>query len=690
MRRASVLGLALAALAAAVAVALVLAVGGPSRSPDDPPTPRVAEDRPAPHGSTSVRRHVQRSPSAFCEVQREDGTPAVGATVVVRRPAGPADVLVTGEDGRVAWEPSGAGTKVLAVRPGDSCSRELDVAGEERIVLRLGPGATVRGAVRWADDTPVADAIVDMSLWRKGYSRLWTTRTGADGSYAFRGVPPGARVQPQVRHVEDVVPVGDVVRAEAPGWGETREIDLRARRPGSAIVHLDVELPDGVRPPDGFTVRAGEGPGVELIPASMSYDAEARRITGTVRAGVPTVLRVSAGVVHGGPLQGEAGPFTAQDGEELVLRVRVHGESALVLRATTWDGMACDTEHLVAHLLLARDGDVEPLGGCALGGQAPQDPTRLLPTLAALRTPGTRFHVVLDGPGIARGGLETERGANLTLEGFDLARRLEAGGRVELTVPLHRPIRATIQTLDAGGLVVPGVEVELSPPLAFSPTHVTTGEDGCAEVDVLIEPSSDLRDRLVARAAAPYRASARLPTPDSLDAAPAWSLVVRRLRTYRVRVVDESGAPVAGGRVATNGLDHWDVDEHGIAEISVLPTEQVLYAGETLESDLVAAPEGGDEIVLVAAPVAEVVVDLDATGVAPPAETVRVVVDRTGGRSVSTHSLLRSTERLHVALRGARGEEAVVKVTTVDGRYAGSARTTVGAAPVTITLAPVD
>jgi hypothetical protein len=130
-----------------------------------------------------------------------EGRPAARAWVLgtVGPPSESRDVAaqaLTDTDGRFALAGLGGGELTLKAIHREQAAavgpEPLQSRARKQVTIRLGPGAVVNGVARWDDGSPVAAESIMTVIDIAGTSR-WQSgaRTGADGSFTIRGLPPG-------------------------------------------------------------------------------------------------------------------------------------------------------------------------------------------------------------------------------------------------------------------------------------------------------------------------------------------------------------------------------------------------------------------------------------------------------------------------------------------------------------------
>ena len=68
----------------------------------------------------------------------------------------------------------------------------LQSRAQKQVTIRLGAGAVVTGVARWEDGSPVAAETIMIVMDFAERSRMHSgARTGPDGSFTIRGLPPG-------------------------------------------------------------------------------------------------------------------------------------------------------------------------------------------------------------------------------------------------------------------------------------------------------------------------------------------------------------------------------------------------------------------------------------------------------------------------------------------------------------------
>ncbi|MBC9035189.1 carboxypeptidase regulatory-like domain-containing protein [Sphingomonas sp. JC676] len=232
------------------------------------------------------------------------GVPGGTYNVVETQPAGYDDGIDTpGTAGGTA-----AGDTISAV----SLAAAQDATGY--LFSERGAGARIAGRV-WLDrdhdraldaGEPVyADWIVELHL---GGALIGTTRTGADGAYAFTGVAPGAGYQVLFRN-----PANNAIYGSA-----------RPNETGAAIAEgvVSPSNPAGARTEDGTLSELKLTPGADvqqqslpLDPSGVVYDSVRRvvvpgatvRITGP--AGFDPALHLLGGTANAGQVTGEDGMY---------------------------------------------------------------------------------------------------------------------------------------------------------------------------------------------------------------------------------------------------------------------------------------------------------------------------------------------------------------------------------------------
>jgi protocatechuate 3,4-dioxygenase beta subunit len=94
---------------------------------------------------------------------------------------------ITGLAGGPLMVTVGVGNEVAQVGP-----EKLHPGGRKEITIRLQPGAGVTGVARWDDGSPiVAQTVMTTQSFGEGSWMRMAGRTGADGTFAIGGLPPG-------------------------------------------------------------------------------------------------------------------------------------------------------------------------------------------------------------------------------------------------------------------------------------------------------------------------------------------------------------------------------------------------------------------------------------------------------------------------------------------------------------------
>ena len=144
------------------------------------------------------------------------GEPAVRASVRgsvgASTPGGGVAVeTMTDPQGRFSLTGLGGGNLILTARHQAEAAvlgpESLENGGRKEVTIRLGPGASVAGAVSWDDGPPSAAAMVMVATNLGDVSRLEIeTPTYPDGTFAVRGILPGEislRAVPRGRRVDE-------------------------------------------------------------------------------------------------------------------------------------------------------------------------------------------------------------------------------------------------------------------------------------------------------------------------------------------------------------------------------------------------------------------------------------------------------------------------------------------------------
>ena len=150
----------------------------------------------------SVQRDVVLQQPAVITglVLRGDGRPAARASVVgiVGPPNQCRDVAaqaLTDAEGRFSLAGLGAGELTLKATHEEQAAMVgpelLQSRAQKQVTIRLGAGAVVTGVARWEDGSPVAAEGIMVVMEFAERSRMHFARTGQDGSFTIRGLPPG-------------------------------------------------------------------------------------------------------------------------------------------------------------------------------------------------------------------------------------------------------------------------------------------------------------------------------------------------------------------------------------------------------------------------------------------------------------------------------------------------------------------
>jgi putative cell wall-binding protein/protocatechuate 3,4-dioxygenase beta subunit len=241
-------------------------------------------------GTTTTQLVLQAGRSASGRVRDADHEPVSGGLVGTVDPATGETVLTTTDDqGRWALDSLSPGVVTLYASDGtDVIEQSLDLTGgsvtEVDLVLdrpgTAGAGATVEGVVTDPSGTPLLGRMVQ--LVRDGLPVTLTT-TGADGAYAFDGVPEGAWTlvvalggSPSLHQPVDVP-----TSASQPPVTET--VDLV----GLPAVGWTLEPPFEPAPPGGVTGRNASLAAGPDVAATVS--ASVHRISATGDSHAPPV-----------------------------------------------------------------------------------------------------------------------------------------------------------------------------------------------------------------------------------------------------------------------------------------------------------------------------------------------------------------------------------------------------------------
>lgn len=260
------------------------------------------------------------------------GAPVAGALVSatfaddppVRADIRPAPQAVTDDEGRFVLEGLDPGHyHVVAVSeglaPGDASAV---AAGTRDLVLRLGPGGTLRGTVRdRATSSPIAGFTVIVStrlgpLERRPFSRLAVF--DASGRYEVNGLTPGAYSVAVAAHGYAPSKEASMVIADPPGEPSTLDFALSRGGRVSGVV-----LDDGSGKPVAdarVSVEGslgGGGPEVPVLDATAT-DAAGHFALRGLSAGLHSITVVAAGhhgrIISGLSIaeEGELGPITVK------------------------------------------------------------------------------------------------------------------------------------------------------------------------------------------------------------------------------------------------------------------------------------------------------------------------------------------------------------------------------------------
>jgi protocatechuate 3,4-dioxygenase beta subunit len=151
----------------------------------------------------SVQRDVVLQQPAVVTglVLHGDGRPAARAWVVGT--VGPPNVCrdvaaqtLTDADGRFSLVGLGAGELTLKATHEEQAAivgpELLQSRARKQVTIRLGAGAVVTGVARWDDGSPIASETIMIVMDFAETSRMHSgSRTGPDGSFTIRGLPPG-------------------------------------------------------------------------------------------------------------------------------------------------------------------------------------------------------------------------------------------------------------------------------------------------------------------------------------------------------------------------------------------------------------------------------------------------------------------------------------------------------------------
>ncbi len=141
----------------------------------------------APH-----RIELPRTASIRVHVKAQGGTPTT-ARIELRSPPPAGNESGDAEEGEFATEGLLPGRTLVSAFAGDLFAwRYVDLAPDKEtdVELVLLPGGKVEGRILGVDGLPLVDATVSLDNLDVEGATLWTTSTGADGSFALDGLPP--------------------------------------------------------------------------------------------------------------------------------------------------------------------------------------------------------------------------------------------------------------------------------------------------------------------------------------------------------------------------------------------------------------------------------------------------------------------------------------------------------------------
>ena len=531
------------------------------------------------------------------------------------------------------------GATIVALRATRACSGWLALTDDVRDVeLRLGPGAAVEGTVTDGDGRPVEGALVWVLLApRLDIERRWEARTDAHGRYRADGIPEGVWFRSTLMWADGAGPAkgepgpfesGEpdefVSRGQAHVAGPPGDVfrrDLRAQRfADSAKLEIRLRFPAGAEIPASVVVEqcTETGSGSNETP----IDAQAPVVTTTADFGRRTLVGVRAGRWEAAT--GWLVPEAGRDRHEVVLDMR-RGPR---LVAQLVDEAGAPVRRAGVEILVGNWR-----GGGGSGGPAAKtdddgraDVTSSVPTAAVLDDARRSVTLAMRGPGVMQRQLLGEH-PNLRIAGPDLAQRLRgARDEVVLAVPIIRPKRAVVRTVDETGNPVGGVTLEVSDNDLLELDPATTGTDGRAEIRLLVDAAEKATDEVSLAAQPPFRGeSARRIGRFETDPDEPWTVEVQRLVEQRVRIVDDEGAPVAG--VELNGDENCVTDAAGEAVV-LLPAAGDRIALDGYESPVVVPVTNGATVRVQVAALRDVTLEFTVPAGAP--EEYEATISRTG------------------------------------------------------------
>ncbi len=392
-------------------------------------------------------------------VLNADGSPAPDVEVGLAGEFPEWDVEATDEKGWFEIDLAWLGQEIRAVRSGDACSSAVSLSGDmDDLILRLGPGATLRGVVR--DETSgraVVKATVLVVLGTSDSALELESMTDASGVYRVSGLPPDVFVLPSVDHSPRAIPTRARTRLREAQRGATEQSLIREglahRIEGGETISHDLQavvqlggertfriaLPEGAAMPKWIAIgeswEGGDGRSRSARWGWLASDGAAE-FTRFLNVGVHRfhvsapglVADVAEIVVHG-------------DGPQPDTEIRLRARRRVLARLVDAEGEPALHAGIRIRVAFHSARGGRSIGDALTDASGIADVTDAVPSAGDVSATGASVVFTLGGGGGFVAASPFGDDVNLRVDGAEWARRLRADDDTPLVVDVPVEIR---------------------------------------------------------------------------------------------------------------------------------------------------------------------------------------------------------------------------------------------------------